>query len=239
VVQTCRLDEKDPTAFWRNYFEGIRETAAYLNQKAYSALTFKAPGTDLRVELPQGHIWNGGWDETRQGVLFGANIPSEEVFTLPHRERTEGTVTATKALSYQGSLIDDFSFTFKDGVVVDFSAGVGENALRSLLESDPTSRYLGEVALVPHNTPISQLGISFLNTLYDENASNHLALGNAYRFSIKDGADMSAEEFAAAGGNESITHEDFMFGSGEMEVDGILPDGTSEPVMRAGEWAFD
>jgi aminopeptidase len=166
-------------------------------------------------------------------------LPSEEVFTLPHREKTEGTVTATKPLVYQGSLVEDFSLTFSGGKVVDFKAKKGEGILRNILESDPNSRFLGEVALVPHGTPISQLGFSFLNTLYDENASNHLALGNAYRFNLKGGAEMTAEQFEKAGGNESITHEDFMFGSGEMDVDGILPDGTAEAVMRAGEWAFE
>ena len=148
-------------------------------------------------------------------------------------------MTATKPLVYQGSLIEDFSLTFSGGKVVDFKAKKGRDILENILESDPKARYLGETALVPHGTPISQLGLTFLNTLYDENASNHLALGNAYRFNLKGGTNMSEEEFAAAGGNESITHEDFMFGSGEMDVDGILPDGTAEPVMRAGEWAFE
>jgi aminopeptidase len=239
VIQTCRLEEDDPTAFWMDYFDKIKKTGEYLTGKAYSSMRFQAPGTDLKIGLPEGHIWIGGWDKSLTGIRFGANLPSEEVFTLPHREMTEGTVTATKPLSYLGSLIDGFSFTFKAGRVVDFSAKVGEDALRSLLESDPNAPYLGEVALVPHNTPISQLGISFLNTLYDENASNHLAFGNAYQVSLEGGAELSPEEFNAVGGNTSIIHEDFMFGSGEMDVDGILADGSSEPVMRGGEWAFE
>jgi len=239
VVKTCRLDQPDPVKFWRGYFDQIMIRGEYLTAKKYTAMNFMAPGTDLTVGLPAGHLWIGGWDRTEGGVTFAANLPSEEVFTLPHREQTEGTVTATKPLVYQGSLIEDFSLTFSKGKVVDFKARKGQDILENILESDPNSRYLGEVALVPHGTPISQLGLSFLNTLYDENASNHLALGNAYRFNLTGGTDLSEEEFAAAGGNESITHEDFMFGSAEMDVDGVLPDGTVEPVMREGEWAFE
>jgi len=239
VVKTCRLDQPDPVKFWRGYFDQIMIRGEYLTAKKYTAMNFMAPGTDLTVGLPAGHLWIGGWDRTEGGVTFAANLPSEEVFTLPHREQTEGTVTATKPLVYQGSLIEDFSLTFSKGKVVDFKARKGQDILENILESDPNSRYLGEVALVPHGTPISQLGLSFLNTLYDENASNHLALGNAYRFNLTGGTDLSEVEFAAAGGNESITHEDFMFGSAEMDVDGVLPDGTVEPVMREGEWAFE
>ncbi len=238
VIKTCRLDQPDPVKFWQGYFDQIMVRGEYLTARKYSALNFKAPGTDLKVGLPEGHLWIGGWDRTEGGITFAANLPSEEVFTLPHRKQTEGTVTATKPLVYQGSLIEDFSLTFSGGKVVDFKAKKGQDILGNILESDPNASCLGEVALVPHGTPISQMGLSFMNTLYDENASNHLALGNAYRFNLKGGTDMSKEEFAAAGGNESITHEDFMFGSGEMEVDGILPDGTTEPVMRAGEWVF-
>ncbi len=239
VVKTCRLDQPDPVKYWQGYFDQIMIRGEYLTAKNYTAMIFKAPGTDLTIGLPKGHFWIGGWDRTEEGVTFAANLPSEEVFTLPHREQTEGIVTATKPLVYQGSLIEDFSLTFSGGKVVDFKAKKGQDILGNLLESDPNASFLGEVALVPHGTPISQLGLSFLNTLYDENASNHLALGNAYRFNLEGGTDMSEEEFAAAGGNESITHNDFMFGSGEMDVDGVLPDGTTEPVMRAGEWAFE
>jgi len=239
VAKTCRLDQPDPIKFWEGYFDQIMVRGEYLTAKKYTAMNFKAPGTDLKVGLPDGHLWIGGWDKTGGGITFAANLPTEEVFTLPNREQTEGTVTATKPLVYQGSLIEDFSLTFSGGKVVDFKARKGQDILENILESDPNARYLGEIALVPHGTPISQMGMSFLNTLYDENASNHLALGNAYRFNLIGGTDMSEEEFAAAGGNESITHEDFMFGSGEMDVDGVLPDGSTEPVMRAGEWAFE
>ena len=163
---------------------------------------------------------------------------TEEIFTLPHRSRVNGTVRATMPLSYQGSLIDDFQLKFENGKVVDYSAGSGQEALQGILETGPNASFLGEVALVPHSSPISQQGLVFLNTLYDENASCHLALGQAYRVNLEGGADMSEEEFLAAGGNESLVHVDFMFGSGEMDVDGVLEDGTTEPVMRSGEWAF-
>ena len=195
VTKACRLDQPDPVKFWQDYFDQIMIRGEFLTAKKYTALTYKAPGTDLRVGLPEGHLWIGGWDKTKGGITFAANLPSEEVFTLPHREHTEGTVTATKSLAYQGSLIEDFSLTFSGGRVVDFKAKIGQDILGNILESDPNARYLGEIALVPHGTPISQMGVSFLNTLYDENASNHLALGNAYRFNLKGGTDMSEEEF--------------------------------------------
>lgn len=239
VIRACRLDQPDPINSWGENLDALKVRAAYLTDKGYQKVHFQAPGTDLEVGLPEGHIWIGGWDETPEGIQFSANIPTEEVFTLPHREQVNGTVTATMPLSYQGSLIEDFQLSFKDGKVVDFSAAKGKEALQGILETGPNAGRLGEVALVPHSSPISQLGLVFLNTLYDENASNHLALGKAYRFNLEGGAGMTEEEFAAAGGNDSLVHVDFMFGSGEMDVDGVLQDGTSEPVMRNGEWAFE
>ena len=238
VIQACRLNQADPQASWRQNLDALKSRAAYLTAKGYQALHFRAPGTDLQVGLPEGHIWIGGWDETPEGVQFCANLPTEEVFTLPHRERVNGTVKATMPLSYQGRLIEDFQLTFKNGKVVDHSAASGQEALQGILETGPNASFLGEVALVPHSSPISQLGLVFLNTLYDENASNHLALGKGYRFNLEGGTDMTDDEFTAAGGNDSLVHVDFMFGSGEMDVDGLLEDGTSEPLMQSGEWAF-
>jgi len=239
VIQACRLNEPAPEVFWKEYLDVLEIRSKYLTRRSYKTITFKGRGTDLRVGLPEGHIWLGGWDKTPSGVKFIANIPTEEVFTLPHRDKVEGTVRATKPLSYEGNLIENFQLTFSKGKVIDFSAEKGEDTLRNLLETDPTARLLGEVALVPHGSPISQQNLVFLNTLYDENASNHLALGNAYRFNLERGTEMSESEFTQAGGNESLIHVDFMFGSGEMNVDGILPNGNAEPIMRAGEWAFD
>jgi len=239
IIKVVHLDEPDPTAYWKKYLADIINRADYLTKKAYQNLIFTGPGTELEVGLPEGHVWEGGGGENEAGLYYTANLPTEEVFTMPHRERVNGVVTATKPLSYRGMMMDKIWMRFSEGKIVEFSAEVGEGKLAGLLDTDQNSRYLGEVALVPHQTPISQSGVVFLNTLYDENASNHLAFGNAYRASIKGGLDMSSEEFVHAGGNESNIHVDFMFGSGEMDVEGVLSDGSKEPVMRKGEWVID
>jgi aminopeptidase len=238
IFEVCRINQDDPVAGWRHHVAELPERSAYLNGKRYAALKYKAPGTDLTIGLPEAHVWHSGSLTARNGITFVANIPTEEVFTMPHRDRIDGVVTATRPLSYQGRLIKNFTLKFTEGRVVHATAESGEDALNDLLNTDKASRSLGEVALVPHRSPISQSGLLFYNTLFDENASSHIALGNAYRFSIEGGEQMTAEEFAAAGGNESMTHADFMIGSGEMDVDGITTDGTAEPVMRSGEWAF-
>ena len=239
VARTCRLDAPQPAQSWQENLDELAVRGAYLTNRQYTRLHFKAPGTDLEVGMPQGHIWIGGWDRTPDGIQFCANIPTEEIYSLPHRERVNGTVRATRPLSYQGSLIEDFQLRFENGKVVEVSAQRGQAALEGILGTGPNAPYLGEVALVPHSSPISQQGLVFLNTLYDENASCHLALGNAYRVNLEGGPDMSREDFMKAGGNESLVHVDFMFGSEEMDVDGLLPDGSSEAVMRKGEWAFE
>jgi len=239
VFKACRLNETDPIAFWQQQVDQLRKRREYLTEKQYTGLKYSAPGTDLMIGLPERHIWSGGASQTPSGFPFVPNLPTEEVYTLPHKEKTQGIVTATKPLSYRGNLIENFSLTFTDGKVTSFSAQKGEETLRGLLETDENAKQLGEVALIPHKTPISQSGIVFLETLYDENASNHLALGSAYRYTLKGGSEMSDEEFAQAGGNDSLVHVDFMFGSGEMDVDGLKVDGTAEPVMHQGEWAFD
>ncbi|MCA9894144.1 MAG: aminopeptidase, partial [Anaerolineae bacterium] len=167
------------------------------------------------------------------------NIPTEEVFTMPHRARVDGTLSATMPLVYSGTVIDDFSLTFKDGKVVDLRAKKGEATLRKIIETDEGASRLGEIALVPHSSPISQLGTLFYNTLFDENASCHVALGAAYHNTMENGPFMSESDYAAAGGNSSLVHTDFMVGSGDMQIDGIKADGSSEPVMRDGEWAFE
>jgi aminopeptidase len=209
-----------------------------MNRKQYAALKLAAPGTDLTVGLPKGHVWRGGRLTTQGGISFTPNIPTEEIFTMPHKDRVEGVVTASKPLSYGGALIEGFSLTFSQGRVVDASAEKGEQGLQKLLETDEGARRLGEVALVPHSCPISQSGLLFYNILIDENASNHVALGRANKFSIENGEGMSDDEFAALGGNNSLVHVDFMVGSGEMDVDGVAEDGAVEAVMRGGEWAF-
>ncbi len=237
IFRSVRLDEADPVAAWQAHSDNLLARTAYLNDKQYNALHFRGPGTGLTVGLPAGHHWIGGGAPTGIGVTNIANVPTEEVFTAPHRARVNGVVRATMPLNYGGNLIENFSLTFKDGLVADFSAEKGEALLRSHLETDEGARRLGEVALVPHSSPLSQMGILFYNTLYDENASSHVALGRAYRNCINDCALLDEEEFAKRGGNSSATHLDFMIGSAEVDVDGVFADGTREAVMRGGEWA--
>jgi len=238
ILRMAHADGEDPVAAWEAHVERLGERAAFLNQRRYTALRFRAPGTDLSVGLPEGHIWHSGGLKNQRGVFFTANIPTEEVFTLPHRERVEGTVRATRPLSIGGALVEDFSLTFESGRVVGAEAARGGEHLQNLLDTDEGARRLGEVSLVPDSSPISQSGLIFYNILFDENASDHLALGGAYRFNLEGGQGMSDEEFEAAGGNQSLVHVDFMFGSNAMDVDGIGADGGAEAVMRGGEWAI-
>jgi aminopeptidase len=234
----CRVDTADPIAAWRAHMAELRARRDYLNDKAYRALHYVGPGTDLTVGLPQGHLWESAGMPSRQGIDFIANLPTEEVFTLADRLRADGTVKASLPLSYAGTLIEDFTVTFSQGRAVAATATRGETVLRSLLETDEGAARLGEVALVPHSSPIAQTGRLFLNTLIDENAASHLAFGSAYRFSLQGGGVLSDEAFAAAGGNTSLVHVDFMIGSGSLDVHGITGEGGIEPVMRGGEWAF-
>ncbi|MEK6256243.1 MAG: aminopeptidase [Chloroflexota bacterium] len=233
----CRVNEDDPVAAWQEHRERLGKRSNYLNKKTYDALKFTGPGTDLTVGLPEGHIWNGGSKKTKNGIEMVANIPTEEVFTIPHRARIDGKVRATKPLNYMG-LADKFSVTFEKGKIVDVSAEVGEAHLKNIIATDEGSSYIGEIALVAHSSPISQSGRVFYNILYDENASCHMAIGSAYRFSLEGGIDMTDEEFVESGGNVSAVHADFMIGSSELDVDGITADGQVEPVMRAGEFVI-
>ena len=238
IFQVCRIDQPDPVAAWQRHVAELSARKEYLNAKRYTALKYSAPGTDFTLGLPDHHIWHGAQSHTPTGITFIANVPTEEVFTMPHKDRAEGVVTSTKPVSFGGVLIEDFSLTFAGGRVVKVTAKKGEAVLKKLIETDEGSARLGEVALVPHSSPISQSGLLFYNTLFDENASNHVAIGRAYRFCVAEGAAMSDEEFAAAGGNDSLTHVDFMIGGAEMNVDGLTGTGGVEPVMRSGEWAF-
>lgn len=199
---------------------------------------YTAPGTDLTIELPQGHLWAGAGSVNEKGKEFMANMPTEEVFTVPHKDGVNGYVSSTKPLSYGGNIIDEFTITFENGRIIDVKAKEGEEILKQLVETDEGSHYLGEVALVPFNSPISQSNILFYNTLFDENASNHLAIGSAYAFCLEGGKQMSQEELAKNGLNSSITHVDFMIGSADMDIDGITDAGDAEPIFRKGDWAF-
>jgi aminopeptidase len=239
IFKTCRATEDDPIAAWQTHRDMVEARGKYMTDKGYTAIRYYGPGTDLTVGLPNNHIWAGGGSVNKHGIPFVANIPTEEIFTTPHKDRVNGTVTATMPLSYSGTIIDDFSLTFKDGVVVDFKAGKGHKILSEMLKRDEGASRLGEAAIVPHSSPISQSGLLFYNTLYDENAACHIALGNAYRVGIKNTNEVSKEEFAALGGNHSMIHVDFMIGSDKVNIDGICADGSTEPVLRNGEWAFE
>ena len=239
MEKLCRLDYDDPVTAWQQHLSDLSKRHDYLNKMQFQTLHFRGPGTDLKVGMPKDHIWKGGSGKTQGGVDFTANLPTEEVFSMPHKDRVEGTVHSTKPLNYFGNLIEDFSLTFEKGRVVDFSAKKGEETLSKMLESDKNAKQLGEVALVPYYSPISESGLIFFNTLYDENAACHLALGSAYRINIKDGVKMSDEELDAAGVNDSLIHVDFMIGSDKVDIDGITPDGSVIPLMKKGAWAFE
>ncbi len=238
IATTCRLDSEDPVGAWKAHVADLNARAAYLNGKAYTAVRFRSPGTDLTVGLPTGHIWAGGDSQSERGQSFVPNLPTEEVFSLPDRGRVDGVVRSSRPLNYGGTLIEDFTLTFEAGRVVKAEAARGEETLRRLLDTDEGAARLGEVALVPASSPVARTGLLFANTLFDENAASHLALGSGYRFCLEGGTELSPEQFMAAGGNVSATHVDFMIGSEATDVDGVLPDGTAEPLMRRGEWAF-
>jgi aminopeptidase len=239
IFKTCRLDRENPVEAWQTHIRQLVMRCEYLNGKRYAKLRFTAPGTDLTIGLPEGHIWVNAHMSNQDGVPFTANIPTEEIFTLPHKEMAEGVVRASMPLSYGGSLFEDFSITFSEGKVVQIEAKKGREALQKLLETDSGACRLGEVALVPHPSPVSQTGLLYYNILLDENAATHLALGSAYKFSMEGGRSMSQEDFEAAGGNQSMLHIDFMIGSEQMDVDGITAPGKAEPVMRMGNWVVD
>lgn len=238
IATTCRLDAADPVLAWQQHVRALNARADYMNSRRYQALHFRGPGTDLRVGLADGHLWAGGDSTSERGQPFVANLPTEEIFTLPHRVRVEGFVRATRPLNYGGTLIEGFSLAFEGGRATRSEAETGAAVLQRLLATDEGAAHLGEVALVPDSSPVGRTGLLFANTLFDENAACHLALGNGYRFCVRGGAALSQEEFTAAGGNSSATHVDFMIGSASLDVDGIAPDGGVEPVLRGGEWAF-
>lgn len=237
IFKTTRVYEEDPILAWEKHDETLAQKAAELNKEQFSALHYTAPGTDIIIGLPKNHLWEGAGSYNTRGEKFMANMPTEEVFTAPDYRRINGYISSTKPLSYAGTTISGMTFTFKDGKVIDFSAEQGQDVLAKLLDTDEGARSLGEVALVPDPSPISQSGIIFYNTLFDENASNHLALGAAYAFSVEGGTEMTDEELAEAGLNRSQTHVDFMVGSDKMNIDGIREDGSTVPVFRNGNWA--
>jgi aminopeptidase len=239
IFRATRVDQEDPIQTWINHNAKLRSKREQLNEKQFRKIHYRAPGTELTVELPDNHIWRGGSATNETGGFdFNPNIPTEEVFISPHRMGTKGTVRSTKPLSYRGNLINNFTITFESGRVVDYTAEQGFESLKAMIAMDEGAHYLGEIALVPHVSPISNSNLIFFNTLYDENASNHLALGRAFPTCIEGGTSMSKEEQESAGLNNSLIHVDFMIGSAEMDIDGEHADGTIEPIFRKGNWAF-
>jgi len=237
IFAASRVDRADPVAEWKDHNARLAERTAWLNGQGFYALHFKGPGTDLLVGLADGHEWHGGASMAKNGIICNPNIPTEEVFTTPHARRVEGTARSTKPLSHQGTLIENIEVLFEDGRIVEAKASRGEDVLRKVLETDEGAARLGEVALVPHSSPISKSGLLFYNTLFDENAACHIALGQCYSKCFVNGANLSPEEIAERGGNKSFIHIDWMIGSDEIDIDGVHADGRHVPVFRKGEWA--
>ena len=236
IFAASRVDTPDPVAAWKAHDAGLHRRADLMNEKRYAALHFKAPGTDLKVGLADDHLWLSGGMTAGNGRYCIPNMPTEEVFTTPHKDRVEGTVRSTKPLSHQGTMIEGIAVRFESGRVVEAKAARGQEVLQRMIDTDDGARRLGEVALVPHSSPIAQSGLLFSNTLFDENAACHIALGQAYSSCLKNGDELSKEELAARGANESLIHVDWMIGSGEMDVDGITASDEAEPLIRRGEW---
>jgi aminopeptidase len=237
IFAASRVDQADPVAAWKQHDDKLHAWAGRMNRKRYAALHFKGPGTDLKVGLADDHLWLGGGTRAGNGNYCIPNMPTEEVFTTPHKDRVDGVVRSTKPLSYQGTMIEEIAVRFAGGKIVEARAAQGEQVLNKMIETDEGARRLGEVSLVPNSSPISASGMLFLNTLFDENAACHIALGQAYSTCLIDGDKLTPEQLAAKGANDSLIHVDWMIGSGEMDVNGIAADGKSEPVLRKGEWA--
>lgn len=238
IFKTVRIGEGTAVEQWKTHIDELESRATALNDKRFNKLIYKAPGTELTIELPEKHLWMSGASRTPDLSSFIANMPTEEVYTAPLKLGVNGYVRNTKPFVYSGNIIDGFTLTFESGKIVKAQAEIGNDLLQELIQNDEGSAYLGEIALVPHESPISSSGILFFNTLFDENASNHLAIGEAYPTCVEGARDLEEAQLQALGINTSITHEDFMIGSAEMDIDGEHADGTTEPIFRKGNWAF-
>ena len=238
IFAASRIDGPDPLADWAAHYERLAAWSARLNERRFHTLHFRAPGTDLRVGLADGHLWKGGAGLARNGIACNPNIPTEEVFTTPHRDRVDGHVASSKPLALRGTLVDGIAMRFEAGRATAITAREGQEVLTRLLDTDEGARHLGEVALVPNSSPIARSGLLFRNTLFDENAACHIAMGSAYTECLLDAASLTDAQARAAGANDSLIHVDWMIGNGQTDIDGLHADGTSEPVMRAGEWAW-
>jgi len=238
IFAATRVDQEDPIRAWEVHDKNLKKYKNFLNEKQFEKLIFKGPGTDLEVYLAEDHLWMGGSKESQAGHSYVANIPTEEVFTTPHRLKVNGTLKATKPLSLNGKIIDGFGFTFKDGKVVDFYAEKGYEVLEKLLENDEGAKYLGEVALVQDDSPISNTGILFNETLFDENASVHFALGRAYAYAMRNGSNMAQEELEEKGANFSLIHVDFMVGGPNLDIIAYEKNGNKIQLFKNGNWAI-
>lgn len=238
IFSVTRVDSDNPVEAWNEHIANLRRRLDYLNLKKYKKLHYKSSATDLTIELPNGHIWIGGGINNEKGTYFVPNIPTEEIFTLPLKEGVSGSVKSTMPLNVRGKVIDSFTLTFEKGRIVDFTAENEYETLKKLIETDEGSHYIGEVALVPVDSPISNSRVTFYNTLFDENASCHLALGNVYPLCIEGGGTMNKEELGKNGANTSLVHVDFMIGSEDLDIDGYTADGSIEPIFKGGNWAF-
>lgn len=237
IFAASRVDVADPIAAWKEHNANLKRRWTWLNEHAFSALAYTGPGTDVTIGLADGHQWKGGASQSKNGITCNPNIPTEEVFTTPHALRVEGHVSSTKPLSHNGTVIDGIRVKFEGGKIVEAKASKGEDVLNKVMDTDAGGRRIGEVALVPHSSPISQSGILFYNTLFDENAASHIALGQCYADCFINGKSLAPEQIRAQGGNNSLIHIDWMIGSDKIDIDGITPDGRRVPVMRQGEWA--
>lgn len=237
IFKVTRADTPDPVAAWDVHLAQLTRLTTLLTGKQYAALHLRSElGTDLTVGLAENHIWQGGGEAAKNGIYGVPNLPTDEVFTAPHRERVDGVAVASKALSARGQLIEGIRVRFENGRAVEVSAERGEDTLKQLIGTDDGAAYLGEVALVPASAPVAQTGTLFLNTLFDENAASHIALGRCYPTNVSGGED--EEALRAAGGNDSLIHVDWMIGTPGTDVDGLTADGTREPLMRGGEWVI-
>jgi aminopeptidase len=238
IFKASRVDRDGAIAAWDRHNAALRQRTEWLNGQRFGALHYTGPGTELTIGLADGHEWEGGASTAKNGITCNANIPTEEVFTTPHCRRVSGRVISSKPLSYQGTLIDNIAVRFEEGRIVEARASRGEEVLSKVLDTDEGARRLGEVALVPHSSPISQSGLLFYNTLFDENAASHIALGQCYSKCFIDGTKLTPQQIASQGGNQSLIHIDWMIGTAETDIDGVHADGRRVPVFRKGEWAL-
>ncbi len=238
ICNAVRIDTPDPIKAWDEHRKTFEEKISILNKKQFDRLHFEsANGTNIIIGMIENHKWAGGGDKTPDGVYYFPNMPTEEIFISPDKNRADGRVVSSKPLCYQGTMIEGFEFTFKDGKIIDFSAQKGYETLKELVETDEGSHRLGEVALVPVKSPISEMGILFYNTLFDENAACHLAIGRGFNECVEGAENMSKEDLEKRGLNVSATHVDFMFGTADMKITGIEKDGKESVIFQNGNWA--